>query len=188
LKSLPLLILGLIAGCGKESAKVHDKLYFDLKGYIRSEIARVAALDTCVTKAVVIGDSSETKTFDHADTTFWKQELSLFIAADINAAAYRDLYSVQRELVGEDSVITFTATADKVPTRLLKVWKNNGQVLRIEAVQRTTTSVYSTEHRMEYVAGSGYNIQSVQETRGAPTRHFVIKGTLGCQPNPIPAD
>lgn len=179
-----LWLIGLLmmSGCFTRGKEEESKLYFDLGGFLTAEIERLAALDTCVTKVVSIGDSSETQVFQHADTSFWKQELSVFFDADINAAAYRGLYEIEQEMIGVDSIITFRATANKPPTRWLKVLKNDGEVVRIDAERETNTVVYSTLLQLTYLSEGSYYIKSTQETRGAPTRQFVIQGSLGCTP------
>jgi hypothetical protein len=170
----------VLVGCATKQAEVRDKLYFDLEGYIAGEIDRMVRLDTCVTKTVSIGGSAETHTFPHADTTFWQREMTLFIEADINAPAYRDLYTISRQRSGTDSMITFETASTKPATRWLKVWKRGDAVVRIEAQQRANNFVYTTLHDLVYVPDSGYHMASTQKAQGAPTRNFKIDGRLGC--------
>lgn len=170
----------LVTGCPPRHFEAKDKLYFDLTGYLNTEMERL--IDTCVTKAVQIDDSVQTKLIEHTDTAFWRQEFALFFDADINAPAYRELYSITRAAEGLDSVITYESTTPKTPTRWLKVWKQGADVVRIEVSQVTQNIVYSMEHNLVYTPKSGYFIGSIQKTRGTPEREFVIDGRMGCTP------
>jgi len=176
------VLLVMLASCGSRSIVTPEPMYFDLKGYVAMEIPRLSKEVECVTKSVQIDTATESKLTSRPDTTFWKRELVLLAAADINLAAYRGAYEVERELLLRgDSLITFTATTSKPETRLLQITRSRDRVMRVEVEQSNENIVYSTIRHLTYVPDSLYRVESVQRTRGVKERKLVIEYRFECE-------
>lgn len=87
--------VGLLAGCGEAgpaAPAARQPLYFDVKGLLTQQVARLAQRHAAVTKRVSLrGNAPE---IVRVPAVKWSDELQIFFQADINKAALRGAYAV----------------------------------------------------------------------------------------------
>ena len=85
----------LLAGCGEAgpaALPARRPLYFDVKGLLTQQVARLEQCHAAATKRVRL--RAETPEIVRVPTVKWADELQIFFQADINKAALRGAYTV----------------------------------------------------------------------------------------------
>lgn len=168
-----LLCISALASCRpdvRESAG--DKRFFDLKGFINADSARLNRAHITVTKTVSHNnDSSQTKP---VTITNWGQELSAFSASDINKPAWRDGYAIKQEA---DSVI-YTALMPDLVTRRMVIQQTGKAVKKIHIENFTKNLLYQTTEHLVYYPDSVYVIDKLQKVKLMGSNRYVVKGVM----------
>ena len=122
-------VLGLLlAGCGEAgpaAPPTRRPLYFDVKGLLTQQVARLEQRHAAVTKHVRL--RAEMPETVRVPTVKWADELQIFFQADINKAALRGAYTV-------DSVVLPGGALRRTYTRL--PGQPNAPVVRLVVVQQ----------------------------------------------------
>jgi hypothetical protein len=149
-----------------------DKRYFDLKGYITADTARLNKLRPAVTKTVTHNTSgAQTKRLAISN---WGRELDLFTASDINKPAWRDSYRIQKS---GDSVI-YTALFPELVTRRIAVQTVKGVVKKISVSNFTKNLLYQTTENLVYYPDSVYLIDKLQKVKIIGSNRYLIVGKI----------
>jgi hypothetical protein len=143
--------------------------YFDLKGYFNKEATTLKAKQPLVSKRVLVDDKAEEKQVKVSD---WQKELSVFIDADINKAAWAGEFSSKNTPSG----ITYTSNSDKVPVKALQVLKANGVVKGIIITIHNSNYLYSSSDTLSYYPDSLYKIRKRQEIKLMSPKRYEITG------------
>ncbi len=160
----------LLASCKPEIRETPS--YFDIKGYFKSEAAKLALQHKSVLKTIVHNGISETKTVDIKD---WQQELNMFISADINKPAWKDSYTVQQTA----NSIVYRAKEDDLETRDIIITKKDGKVKWILIFTHTPKNIlYDTKAKLSWFPDSAYQIQKMQTVRLLGKNSYDISGKL----------
>lgn len=137
-----LVILLLISCDSTKEEEQQTKKFYDLKGFIESQIVQLDSEKPVVLKVMEIGaDRNELSTKD----VDWKKELELFVQADINKPAYSQSYSVIRsDSLNLEYVVK---QGENLPVRHLKIQLNEagGVPIKIEASIRSENKLYQSE-------------------------------------------
>ena len=149
-KSIVYLFAGiflLLSSCDSaQERKSKVMTYYDLKGFIESQIIVLDKKKPEVTKTMSVSGKNETRISNDVD---WKKELELFIQADINKPAYSKSYSITKP----DSVTVLyeLKTEESLPVRYLKIKidKTSGDPIVIQALLRSENKLYQSEKNIE---------------------------------------
>lgn len=120
--------------------------YYDLKGFIESQISVLNKVRPEVIKTMSVSGKNETRTSREMD---WKKELELFVQADINKPAYSKSYSITKP---DSLTVLYTlSSGESLPVRFLKIEmdKISGMPVLIQAQLRSENKLYQSEKNIE---------------------------------------
>ena len=178
---LYIVFLGLLiflSACQQELAtpiKQSDKpaIFFDLNAFFQKEKERLGKF-TSFKKTVTINGVSEEKTLE---TLNFDNELSIFIASDINRPAWSDKYKVdslftpQKEL----SQITYHVLDETLKTKKIAIDFQNNAVTNIAIEKATNNAVAQSKQILSYSVDKGYSIQSEQALSLSDTKTILVQ-------------
>lgn len=173
MRKYALLFAGFLMSCGTpEQEQPSTKLeYFDLKGYFSKEAASLARSTAMVDKTVIITDSAERK---QVKITNWEKELSAFVDADINKAAWKGAFKSRKN---EDG-LEYTSTNEKVPVKRLQIFKRNEAITGIVIVLENSNYLYRSTDTLRYYPDSLYQIKKSQQIKLMSPKRYQITGRL----------
>ena len=172
-------VLLLLAACGPEDATVRPNPanrkpdYFDVKGLLDGQVARLNQQQPVVEKQVQLRDGTTETT--RVAKTDWSKELQIFYQADINKPALRGAYakSTSASYNAPDGVSTYKLTpGTEAPVTSLVVGTASatdagGPMQEIAAVIRQDNPLFYSQKRLRLstVNGTlaGYSVQGVQK-------------------------
>lgn len=165
-KPLLLLLLPLLL-CTCDSAQPDEAgdvtAFYDLKGYIDSEVSRLEGTPLTVEKTITLNGTTETQEISDLD---FEKDLRLFAGADINKAAWKDKYETEtEELSGQHRITRYTALDTTLTTQFLEVEEDFGQTIRLRILRKTGTILSEGRSEMDYVAAKGYSVATRQDNR-----------------------
>ena len=170
------IVLLITAGCKPDTSSPGRANYFDLKGYFQEEAARMAKRDPAIVKTSIHNGNSETQ---HLHIGDWLSEFSLFIASDINKAAWKSSYKADTS----GSFISYTARDPDLRTHDILIKKEGIKIKWILIHNYTKRSVFGknlseTIEKLSYFPDSLYQVQRKQYTRMLGTNIYNIKGLI----------
>ena len=167
-----LLLCGLYA-CNKPQIKETgaELKYFDLKGYFKTDSARLVKLNPLVNKTVTHNGETETRKVKIAD---WGREFNLFTSSDINKPAWKDSYTMQQNA---DSIV-YKAKFPELKTREIVIHRVDGRVTSVYILNNIHNILYKTTERLTYVEGAYYLIEKDQQVKVMGANNYVVKGNF----------
>lgn len=180
--ALPFLLLFLsLTACDSPAEQNLSPVYFDVAGFIDSQVKELSARKPTVEKTLLVGDKKSRQAT--ADVN-WRRELELFSQADINKPALRGSYRIDRP----DSLTynyTLRPTEERLTVRSLRVQMDRatGQPRRIEAVLVTDNPLYTSEQHLLFEKKPGsqsihYNLTGFQKLAYIDKRDFMVDGEI----------
>ncbi len=177
---LCIVFLGLIAflaACQEVTTPIDqsDKsvVFFDLKAFFQKEQVRLEKIKT-FKKTVSINGISEEK---ELSTLNFDNELSIFIASDINRPAWSDKYKVDSLFTPQKklSKITYTLLDKSLKTKKITIHFQNDAVATIEIEKATDNAVAQSKQTLSYTVDKGYVIQSEQALSLSDTKTILVQ-------------
>ncbi|MCO6487551.1 MAG: hypothetical protein J5I98_03985 [Phaeodactylibacter sp.] len=160
--AIPALVFAGCASGGEEGKHATPDAFFDLKGYMESEIQRLSETQPEVLKRIAIDGRGEEKTFDSLD---YEKELDIFSRSDINKVAWLDKYRVDSVYQGGQLArLTYTSKDKDLKTHLLEVRFSDGQVTQVHVQNKTESIVADVGQEIWYQPAKGYRLASRQST------------------------
>ncbi len=157
------------AGCRQSAGSglpplTATKPFFDLRGYIQSQIRTLANVKT-VDKKVNVNGKTEQKSGVAIDL---EKELSLFAQSDINRPAWLDKYHADTTVVENDPavarVIRYRTDNEQLKTKELKIFMDrHGAPVEIRIVNADQSMFSDWRQDLMYKAGLGYHISNRQK-------------------------
>ena len=167
----------LLSACQEVAAptEMADKpnIFFDIKGFFEKEKARLETKNS-FKKTVSINSESETKMLSVLNLD---NELSIFIASDINKPAWSDKYKVdsiynsQKKL----SQLSYSALDESLKTKKIAIDFQNQAVSKITIQKATDNAVAQSKQLLTYDVTKGYTIQSEQSLSLSETKTISVK-------------
>lgn len=173
-KTTSYLLLLLLFGCQDKTEQKQKKelTYFDLQGYIETESSRLSSMSQYITKTVSVNDSSETQKLRVGD---WNKELEIFKDADINKAAWKGMFKVDK-LAGTTH---YTSNDEKIPVKKLSIFYKNGDVKNLKGLQiiiSNSNMLYESRDTLIYYPDSVYQIRKSQDILLLSKKNYQITG------------
>lgn len=145
--------------------------YFDLKGFMRKDSARLSKAEPVVIKSVSHNGDQQTKTLKIAN---WGHELGLFTSSDINKPSWRESYKTS----SRGNAITYQAMQPELKTQKLEIIKAGDSVKAIQIYNHTKNLLYETSETLTYIPDSVYTINKTQHVLLLGTNTYLIKGVF----------
>ena len=147
IKYLFLIFLFFFIGCDQPQEKSDNKkAYFDLKGFIETQITFLSEQKPTVDKKMRVSGRDESRLTKQID---WKKELELFVQADINKPAYSKSYKISKP----DSLTTIYTlkTEENIPVKSIRIQldKATGNPVLIQALVHAENKLYQSEKNIE---------------------------------------
>lgn len=155
IKCLSIISFLFLIGCDQPKDKPADKkIYYDVKGFIETQIAFLSEQKPTVSKQMGVAGKKEERSTKHVD---WKKELELFVQSDINKPAYSKSYVVEKP--DSFTVIYTLKTTENLPVRYLKIEldKISRNPVSMQAQLRSENKLYSSEKNIEMHCASHSN-------------------------------
>ena len=170
---LLLVLTTAFVSCTKPNLKEAkgDLKYFDLKGFMHTDSAKLAAADPLITKTVNHNGETETRKLKIAN---WGNELSLFNGSDINKPSWRDSYDI---VVSGDTSVYKAKTPD-LKTQRLTIARVNGKITAVKVFNHTKNMLYETSEQLNYFPDSLYSIDKKQHVLLLGNNRYVVTGSF----------
>ncbi len=174
-----IVVLGGGGGCSTSSNETKaisgSTPYFNLGAYFTSEIARLTKQKITLDKKAALNGKSETQTLQSVD---WEKELAIFTLSDINKPAWRDKYTADSSMQGQQLTITYTATDTDLRTQSINlVFEPNATVPKsVTIFNHADNLVYQLTENLNYQSATGYQIQTTQKVVLMNPQSFAIEG------------
>ena len=155
--------------------------YIDLEELISQEIDRLEQANPSVKKRISLNGELEEKQIDDID---WKSELNLFLQADINKAAYSDLYDADTLFTNKSrnrySKISYKANSHKLKTQELHFYflRNTDVVFKIEGRIERINFLYTMQEDFGITLGHSYFVTSTQKVLFLKERDFRLDAEI----------
>lgn len=170
--TITILFLILVSSCSEPEKKSVIMPYIDIKGFFESEVSRLTQNKTRVNKLVEQNGSSEIK---NNLTVDWKNELSLFMASDINKPSWRDAYQITKS----EKSLLYAAIDTNLRTRTVEIKQNsNGKPIYLRIENITRNNLYESLEELIYITDSTYTINKIQKVRFLGKNSYKISGLL----------
>jgi len=180
----PIIIILLLSGCDQPQEKAKEKkIYYDLKGFIETQIEFLSEQKPIVDKVMSVSGKNESRSTREVD---WKKELELFIQADINKPAYSKSYAVSKP-DSLTSVYTLK-TVENISVKWVRIQldKTTGNPVLIQARLRSENKLYQSEKNVELHCKSesnqwhltSYSIKGYQKLATMDRKDFDIQAEV----------
>jgi len=180
----PIIIILFLSGCDQPQEKAKEKkIYYDLKGFIETQIEFLSEQKPIVDKVMSVSGKNESRSTREVD---WKKELELFIQADINKPAYSKSYAVSKP-DSLTSVYTLK-TEENISVKSVRIQldKNTGNPVLIQARLRSENKLYQSEKNVELHCKSesnqwhltSYSIKGYQKLATMDRKNFDIQAKV----------
>lgn len=165
-----LILLALVA-CNNPEYKRSDRepKYFGLQPYFEKEVLRLRKTNPVVTKTVVSNGKPETK---RMRIRSWEKELSSFIDADINKRAWAGEF----EKHVDDSTEIYFSHNEKVPVKMVKIFRSNKQISGIVITIRNHNYLYTSTDTLSYYPRKHYEVRKTQQIKLMNKKEYRITG------------
>ncbi len=141
--------------------------YFDLENYFKAEASRLTKTNPQLDKTVIVNGESESRDVTISD---WKQEFESFIDADINKAAWRGAFKVQKD----SATTTYSTLDEKIPVKKLVISFEGNKVSGIVAIVNNTNKLYTSTDHLTYYPDSLYQIKKIQQVRFMESKNYDV--------------
>lgn len=150
--------------------------YFDLAGFMQTQIDSLNASDVQVRKQVVLNDEQEERVVALED---FRQELGVFVDSDINRPAWFDKYTVDSVLQDDRlSRLHYRSQDSTLRTRELMIDWQEGRVSAIHVRNYSQTVLSQTQQYLTYEVGKEYRIRTNEQGLLAGDMRSEIYGVL----------
>ncbi len=164
-----LLFFFFVSCSDKMKKEVHPfEFYFDFT----EEILRLEKENPVVKKSVMQDGKSETI----SDTINWKNELALFVEADINKMQFKDAYEILTEENSNQKKIKYIAKEKGIPVKLLELTYLGNEIIGVFIHKEVDNLIIKSKYDLHYFPMKGYRISTMQSIPLLYNEKFFIEG------------
>ncbi len=155
-----LFLIFFLISCNNETKK-QTNTYFSLVEFFNQETVRLIKQKKTLNKIIKNDEIIEQKIISEID---WNKELEIFKECDINKPAWKSLYHIENEQLGNETIVRFTALEDDLLIKNICIKKNiKNNVIEIQINKSTKNNLYSSEEELIYNIETGYSIKRNQK-------------------------
>lgn len=177
---LSFLLLILCSACGEtEELATSEKYYYDLAGWLQSEITDLSAGKPTIEKQTSLAGKSESLETSEVD---WSKELELFMKADLNKPAYKNSYTTDQP---NASLVVYTLkpTENLVVQQLTIRYDSLGQQpVQIDGELESVNKLYESRRSFSLFVEEGhlksFHVHGYQKLVMMDKRPFDIRVTI----------
>jgi len=186
MRILLLLIVLLISlgSCQNPTDTNAPKNYYDVKGFIETQIKELEKRKPLVNKEMTLGDATDTKSTTDIN---WAKELDLFIQTDLNKQAFQLSYEVSHPT--HNTHLYLLKSSEKLSVKSLKIVVDERfqQPNLIEALFQEENKLYYSEKTLSLTCTmrpegvwlvKSYTISGFQHLTLTDKKRFSVKGTV----------
>lgn len=176
---LGLVLLGSCEPAAETTTVAYTDPYFSLEDYFEAEIAELTQRQQRVQKKVVLNGETEEQILDQVD---FRNELQLFLDADINRPAWSDKYQIDSLYqAGKLHQIAYTTSDSTLATRAITVTFATTAVPRVEAVEihaKMETVLSDSDKWLRYEPQRAYTIRTTHASTMSDSLQLEIVATF----------
>lgn len=174
IKTCSLISLGIgcfFVSCDTPSQNKVNTRYFDIPTYFEKQILEFQKNNPLVIKTVSTNEETEEKEL-HIDN--WNNELSAFLAMDINKAAYQGYIEVD----SLENEVKYISTNENLELKYIRIVYKNNQPIEVEIEKMTKNFLYQTDEKLHFYSDSLYSIQKTQKVIFMNPNGYKITGLI----------
>ena len=125
-----------------------------------------------ITKTVSVNDSAETQKIRVVD---WNKELEIFKDADINKAAWKGMFKVDKRV----GTTHYRSDDEKIPVKKLSIFYEDGDNRSIRGLQLIISNnniLYESRDTLVYYPDSVYQVKKSQDILLLSKKNYQITG------------
>lgn len=147
--------------------------FFNLKDFFQKEITRLESINS-FKKTVQINELQEEKTIQNLNL---EEELSVFIASDINKPAWSDKYKIDSIFANQNQLkqINYSALRPNLKTKKISIDFSNNVVSNIIIEKSIDNAIAQSKQILTYTVAEGFSIQSKQTLRLSDPKDILVK-------------
>jgi len=176
-----LIVCFCVVACNSSNATQNSlpNKFFNLTHFFTQQDSLLKKEGKSLHKKMQLNGQQEQQTLK-ANVINWATELALFKDADINRVAWRDSYTINRQQINGDSVITYKADKTDLRTQnIILAFKPNQTAPHTITVNRKLNNLlYSMNETYTYRANVGYSINTTQQIIGMEPDNFVVEASF----------
>jgi hypothetical protein len=155
--------------CRNNNQEKARPVYFDLATYFKKEALRLSKKNPSVNKMVMVDGKKEQKNILIKN---WEKEFEIFIAADINKASWRGLFTFNKH--GDQE--SYTSSDKKIPVKKVIIKKKGGNIASIQILIYNNNDLYKSQDSLTYFPDSLYHITKTQKIKLLSEKRYEITG------------
>ncbi len=177
MKKIRFLAIILLLGCVQKSAIKYEAGYFDVE-LICQQLSRLMQGAT-VEKTIKMSNQTTSFVKDNTDTAFWRDELLMLKACNINKPSFLGNYAIQKE----GFTTTYSALKSSYPVRFLQINQSpEGELLGLKAEFATQNPLFFIRRSMEYQFENqkivSYQVKSTKKVVLLDSLNFDVSATI----------
>lgn len=174
----------IISSCQNPTDTNAPKNYFDLKGFIETQVTELNKRKPLVSKEMVMGTDKDSISTTEID---WAKELELFTQADLNKQAYQLSYEITQPT--PFTYVYVLKSGEKLPVKSLKILvdETSKQPKLVEALLKEENKLYDSEKQLSLTCTlrpegawliKTYEISGFQHLTLTDKKPFSVKGVI----------
>lgn len=174
MKYLIIIFSILLVGCYNSNSSIQGEEFFDVEGFIDSEIERLSTHKFKLTKEIYFNQKGDSITIDSVD---WDKELSMF-RINLNKPAW--INSAKLEKIETDSLVdlNYSFSSKKVPFEFIRLqFDEDSNLTLLQIHYKEDNILYNSGRRMKYFI-NGFVVEGYQNVKMMTPSSFSINGKI----------
>jgi hypothetical protein len=180
LQNLYIYSLFLVLSCQNQERQTVANKYFDVKGFVNTQMADFEARKPTVTKRITMDDSVDVLTTNAID---WKSEFELFLQADINKPSYQASYEISRP--DSNTYNYYLKSTEKLLVKNLMIVLDSlsKKPIFIKVLVKDVNKLYNSEKNLTMICDSkgvvqSYEVSGFQHLTMSDLKKYSVSGKI----------
>ncbi len=142
-----ILFLTFFASCQTPQNAERPKFYYDLQGFIETQMVILDEIRPEVDKEVMMNGEKEQKMLKIGN---WQKELAMFLQADLNKPYLKDMYEEKDSISNQQKFKVYTAKQSNLSVKYLILELSDNEVKSLEAFIFNENYLYTSEKKFNF--------------------------------------